>query len=517
MNPHPVHLPAAQRTAYQFPVYKWMGWLAVAGFAIGLTVMFFVAGMFGIPPPLGWAFLVILFSVGALLLERPKLLLGMMLFYFLLMPGGRLFGLIPLPVPGFLDELFFIPFIAVIVMNWIQRRHVRGGIWYPFVFVLIATLSWYVNGRPSPFIFIRATLIMLKPFIIWYYCRLTCTFENEAQIRRWLWFAFYFTAVQFLYNILWQGAPWPRIHADYSGGMFGPGAGGHLIGYLSAYGLFLMAGWWVSEGQHTRWRTKAVALALLIVISYDLVFMTDTKHALVLIPFAFAPFLFHPNVSAKLKLRLVVSGGLFMVAAIFYLWMFYGSLQVRPFLRKMEASPKGEVMAAVTADFSYLVPYPLLGAGPGRFGSSLSVDNATPLARRYIIPMVNERRRFHLSAGATGFRTGDSQLVWPQSDFLTLMGEYGWVGTALYYFFWSWIIVQLLKGSRRHPVVSLTFGASLALACCLAFLAMIMLIVTPVTVPVLSFTLWAFVGRIWDMKVAPARAGGGSAFRPEDA
>ena len=112
-------LPASKRSSYQFPVYRWIGWLTVAGYAAGLTVMFFISGMFGIPAPLGWAFLVIMFVIGAMLLDRPKLLLGTMMFYFLLMPSNRLLGLLGLPLPTFIDELFFLPFIAVSVMSWI--------------------------------------------------------------------------------------------------------------------------------------------------------------------------------------------------------------------------------------------------------------------------------------------------------------------------------------------------------------------------------------------------------------
>ena len=99
-------LPPSQRTTYQFPVYRWIGWLAVAGFAIGLAIMFFISGMFGIPAPLGWAFLVIIFSLGTLLLDRPKLLLLLMLFFFMLMPKSRILGLLAIPLPSFLDELF---------------------------------------------------------------------------------------------------------------------------------------------------------------------------------------------------------------------------------------------------------------------------------------------------------------------------------------------------------------------------------------------------------------------------
>ena len=92
-------LPSRHLSNYQFPVYRWIGWLTVAGFAIGLTMMFFISGMFGIPAPLGWAFLVIVFSVGTLLLDRPKLLLFLMMFYFMLMPMNRFLGLLALPLP----------------------------------------------------------------------------------------------------------------------------------------------------------------------------------------------------------------------------------------------------------------------------------------------------------------------------------------------------------------------------------------------------------------------------------
>ena len=197
-------LPASKRSSYQFPVYRWIGWLTVAGYAVGLTAMFFVAGLFGIPAPLGWAFLVILFVLGALLLDHPKLLLAVMMFYFMLMPSNRLFGLIGLPLPTFLDELFFLPFIAVIVMNWIQRRQLKEATVFPIAFCLLAALSWYVNGKGYPFTAVQVTLVMLKPYILWYYCRLTCTFENEQHALRWMWLIILYAASQYLYNIIWQ-------------------------------------------------------------------------------------------------------------------------------------------------------------------------------------------------------------------------------------------------------------------------------------------------------------------------
>ncbi|NLX12332.1 MAG: hypothetical protein GXY44_01585, partial [Phycisphaerales bacterium] len=308
-------LPASSRSAYQFPVYKWIGWLSVAGYAIGLTVMFFIAGMFGIPAPLGWAALVIMLTAGAMLLDRPKLLLACTMFYFMFLPRNRLLGLLGLPLPGFIDEVFFLPFIAVIVMNWIQRRQLREATVFPVVFFLISALSWYVNGRGSVFTAIQVTLIMLKSYILWYYCRLTSTFENNRQLSRWVWIYIIYAAVQYIYNIIWQKGMWPRYHPDASGGMLGPdGAGNaHLVGYISMFAIFLLAGWWISAGAKASKQKRFWALVCLVVIAYDFIFMTDTKHALLLFPVTAIPILLHPRFPARLRLGLLTAGVLFMI------------------------------------------------------------------------------------------------------------------------------------------------------------------------------------------------------------
>ena len=506
--PH-VQLPAAKRSSYQFPVYRWIGWLAVAGFAVGLTVMFFIAGMFGVPAPLGWAFLVILFTFGALLLDRPKMLLGLMMFYFMLMPSNRLFGLIGLPMPGFVDELFFLPFIAVITMNWIQRRQLAEATFFPAAFCLVAAVSWYVNGKGYPFTAVQVTLVMLKSYILWYYCRLTCTFENDKQMGRWLWIVLGYAILQFPYNVLWHRQPWPRYHPDISGGVFGPeGHGGaHLVGYLSVFGLFMLAGWWISVGRRATKGVKFGGLLAALLIGYNLVFMTDTKHALIFTPFAFLPFLLHPKVSIRLRLGLMSAGIVFLLATVAYFLMFAGRFDLRRHWLQMKESPKGEMFYAVSMDFAYLVPYPLFGAGPGRFCSDQAVANMAPLARRYVIPYRDEAERSRKVYGwAT--RTGNSQLAWPQSDFFTLVGEFGWLGAGAYLWFWLWATWRLLGKAKETPGNTLLLGMYMSLACCLVFMLFVMMFIKVVTIPVLAFPIWMLVGRTWDMKPAPREAPG---------
>ena len=58
---------------------------------------------------------------------------------------------------------------------------------------------------------------------------------------------------------------------------------------------------------------------------------------------------------------------------------------------------------AVTKDFPNLVRFPVLGAGPGRFGSDISVSLQTPLVRRYIQPFLAEMHRSRLGMKTTVF------------------------------------------------------------------------------------------------------------------
>lgn len=502
-------IPQRRDSTYQFPVYRWLSWLTIAGYTVGLGCMYVLMGMFGIPAPIGWAALVILFCVGIALLERPKALLTAMLFYFLLMPSNRLFGLLGLPLPGFIDELFFVPFIAVIVMSWIQRNEFPSGLWFPMAFLGVAVVSWYVNGKPSVFGVVRVSLVMLKFWIIWYFCRLTCVFENMDQFWRWGRFYIYFAAAQFLYNCLWQGgSPLPPAVPDRSGGVFGPDGTGaaHFVGYISVLALFLLAGWWGTEGRRATKRRKAWMAFLGLVITYDLAFMTDTKHALVLLPIPFAIVLFHRSVSAKMRLGLISGGLVVGMAGALYLGVMTKRFEPMRMLYAMLDSPKGEAYLAVTRDFPYLVPYPIFGAAPGRFFSQQAAEAGAPLTRRYVIPYTDELARARMTH-TRSTRTGASILGSPVADSLTLMGEFGWLGTLLYVAFMGWVLCGLWQKASRAPPRSGAAVVYLGLAGGTLFLNMTMLFAGICTVQCVMFPWWMLIGRIWDMPMGDSPEG----------
>ncbi len=99
-----------------------------------------------------------------------------------------------------------------------------------------------------------------------------------------------YIALQYAYNVLWHRRLWPRYHPDVSRGVFRPfPPAAPVVGYLSIFGLLLLAGWWVGVRTALSRRRKWLAGLVAVVISYNLIFMTDTKHALFLVPAAFIP------------------------------------------------------------------------------------------------------------------------------------------------------------------------------------------------------------------------------------
>ena len=154
---------------------------------------------------------------------------------------------------------------------------------------------------------------------------------------------------------------------------------------------------------------------------------------------------------------------------------------------------------AVTVDFPHLVPYPILGAGPGQFASEAAVGNRAPLARRYIIPYLDDdRRRGYFGGGGTVVSA--SVIGSPMADFFLLAGEFGWLGALLYFIFWAWVVVRLIQKSLSRSIHGIRSGMYLALACSLVFQAFLMIFTSILNVPVLVYPFWMLIGRMWDMK-----------------
>lgn len=499
--------PAMQRSAAFVPAHRLAAWIAIGGFALGLMAMFFVAGSFGIPAPIAWAFLVFVLSLGALLLNKPRTLLNVMMFYFLFMPFNRLFGIVPVPLPGFVDELFFIPFLAVIVMYTIQGKVVRGGLWFPIAAVAVGALSFYVNGKPSPFTTLRVILINLKFFIVFYFCRLTCTFRDFKELEKWLKLYVFYGFIQYFYNVLHYRTPFVLHGNDNGTGIFGNNGGAHTTGYVCILALFCLAGWWLArqrEDAFPFWE-KAAAFLIGLNIFYNLTFMTDTKHGLLLMIPASVPFFLHPIVPKKTRAAGMALGGLALLAVLFYFIVSntgsqYRIHSVRDVVHSVEKRPKGVIARALTRDMDFWLPFPLLGAGPGRFTSAQAIDGHAPLAVHYIQPFLDESRRqsyFYRS----GFTAAASILGSPESTLFTWWGEFGLPMTFVFYAFSVWIyFVFWRRAADAGAWDGKTRSAALAVLAMLGFQLSMTFIQPVYTTTYFSFFLWMVIGRMMDME-----------------
>ena len=118
------------------------------------------------------------------------------------------------------------------------------------------------------------------------------------------------------------------------------------------------------------------------------------------------------------------------------------------------------------------------------------------MARRYLVPYINEAARSSLTHSISVSTGGGSALLFPKSDLLTLMGEYGWLGTGIYVGFIAWIWYGLWRRSRIYREGSMIY---LGLGMGILFLSMTMFFANTSTVACLTFPWWMLVGRAWGM------------------
>jgi len=196
---------------------------------------------------------------------------------------------------------------------------------------------------------------------------------------------------------------------------------------------------------------------------------------------------------------LLAGGGLFIFVSFFYFQIAAVDFRWRGYVESFKTSPKGVMFHAISTDFPYLVPYPILGAGPGRFTSNQAIAARAPLARRYIIPYDDEQRRLS-HWGQSGSVIQASVLGVVRTDFFRVVGEFGWIGAATFYTFLGWLSYRLFRKSIEWPLGHLASGMFLGLSCCVIFVVFITFIFDAFTIPAVTFPLWILIGCMWDMK-----------------
>ena len=87
----------------------------------------------------------------------------------------------------------------------------------------------------------------------------------------------------------------------------------------------------------------------------------------------------------------------------------------------------------------------------------------------------------------------------PAADMLTLMGEFGWVGAALYAGFMLWVLWGLGRKASRAPPGSGGNLVCLVMVGGTLFLNMTMLFAATCTVHPVVYPWWMLIGCLWNM------------------
>jgi len=486
-----------------------VGLLAVAIFAIGLVLSIAFATSLGLPPDVLWSGGLIAFFLFVLCLQRPKLFLFFVFIYYGFFPAGTLLGQIAVPIPmlGRLDELVLMVPLAVLVMKGVRQELPKGATVFPLVYWLLWLLSTKVNDAPTMNAF-RVGLSYFKFFVYWYFARVAGPWSVRER-RAWATGFVLFALLQFPLNVFWNRAPYLRL-VDSARGSLGSA---HLVGYVESIALLLLLSWAMSSARKSPLRVMVFLFSGL-VLSYDLIFMTDTKHILPILPIAAVFLIAAPRLRMRTRLAVIGLGLLFVCASYYYLTIAVERtggyiLAPREYVYGSLESGKGYVLRTILHYLPSRNPwFYLFGAGPGNFCSAVAVHAFRPLAEQHVLPFVIHALR---SAGGAA---ESSVIGGPITSLFTLWGELGVPATIAYYLFWVYAIVHMTRSGWTSPELDAEAARRLAISGILLLLFFISSLVEVFTFGSMIMPTWTIAGMNWDPPPPDTRSSSGKATPP---
>jgi hypothetical protein len=300
-----------------------------------------------------------------------------------------------------------------------------------------------------------------------------------------------FAVLQFFMNLVWHRGPLLKF-ADAGTGTIGDA---HFVGYVSAFGLFMIAGRLVTwRGMPTLPQIFWYGFALL-ATSYNLVFLTDAKHVLFFLPLSGIPFLaMFFKLKAHARIGMAVAIVCLAIGSSFYMVhaAAFEGRTIQDYVRAAKYSGKGYVFRAMHHQLPRDIPFYLLGAGPGNFCSSVACRSFRPLAVKYVLPYVIKAIR------SRGYSAESSVIGTPRTSYFTLWGEFGPISTAVYVWFWGFAAWHLWRAARDDDELSLETGQRLAIISCLFLIFLLGGLLEVFYTGILILPTWSLIGIYWD-------------------
>lgn len=247
-------------------------------------------------------------------------------------------------------------------------------------FMAISILSWLVNKGPI-INAVQFLFSILKPIIIFYWI---ITFVKDNSVERFtvglLAFLILLQIPVFLFGFVKLGV---QYTGDNARGALNDSI---VVGMLMWLGVILQLAYYVT--------TKRKVYIVGIVVCMALLAITDTKQVTLFLPIAVVILLrqqLHLTFR-KIVVIAVVGGGLmyFFYVKAEEAWMnteSQGKFSYEDYnmLDAITASEKVEGYYSAIFELPKELPVPLLGAGPGEYGSYTAMLKRTPLAEKYIM------------------------------------------------------------------------------------------------------------------------------------
>lgn len=394
-----------------------------------------------IEPIMAWA-IVAACMLGIILVPNPRLLFLAYVFWSLF--AGILTDPV-ITIPGnfgmtrYVDELIAAAFTLCLVGQMTMIRRLRADL-RPFVtcFLLllaIMALSIYVNqvNKLVAFKFLSTYLGFVPPFLV------MLAYLPRPRPTRITALLVILLAVQLALNFTWYFGANPIGNRDLGGPDFAHGTlgGCSYVAYFCVF-LLLLAMARLLEPRRVPGLGQGLALFIAAAAFVQLLF-TFTMHAILLL--GFCAFLY---LVLGVRLRFVAAGKLaalmgigagvlllgYLLVAVadveYVLRAYLNPETIKARLMMMRYGPTMTIYHNVFIDIWNEVPVPLLGAGPGAFGSSVALEYGAPLTRKFLWV-------YYMTVSGRQMIQGSSITQSVISGISAIWGDLGPIGALLFF------------------------------------------------------------------------------------
>ena len=439
--------------------------------------------------------------VGAMLIKHPRPLLALFFSYTAIQ--CLVTASIRNILVGYLDEMMV---VAATVMVLAPRAMGRSGgptlrvlSRLVTLYLMVVGASAWVNAMDTgkagvPLLHFVLTYLRFVPI---FYLAYDCARPGDA--RSFMKAGTVFLLLQVALNAGWYMGinPLPNnyVFVDLSQGSMG--ASNYTAYFLIPVILCLLASFITPDV-----RVRRAGIVLLLLLSTIQFYMCFAVHAYLLLAVSLAIWMLQSGKLAKHLVRIGVASlllwGTVLALNVFFQasgYTFLDELSPTRLLERfaaMKYSPKGIVYRGVLFEAPHEMPVPLLGAGPGKFGSIVGFQYNTPLAERYINYIYDtwSGREMMLSGSITQN---------PHCGALGIWSETGPIGFALFFGMHVYAALrisrQYRRGAYRDSVRRILASAILP---SMASWLLLSLVWDAFHMSILQCGLWAAMAVVWD-------------------